>query len=171
MIHAVIFVFAMVAVAQQREPVKSSDQTPVDPAQYVGTETCKGCHEEVGTRFSKNPHAAMQSKHQGPQWQGCEACHGPGRSHAEAGDPSDIVRFEQLSRAEISRTCFRCHDFRANKSPGKLVHSQHPSNDVGCLECHSQHSSVAPHLLKAAQAELCASCHLRRHRKKPATPK
>jgi predicted CXXCH cytochrome family protein len=160
MIHAVILVFAILSVAQQRESEKAGgEQAAVDPTQYVGTETCKGCHEEIGTGFAKNPHSRMQAKHQGPQWQGCEACHGPGRSHTEAGDPANIIRFEQLSRAEISKTCLRCHDLTTNRGPGKLLHSRHPSNDFGCLECHSQHSSAAPHLLKAAQSELCTSCH------------
>ncbi len=174
MIHTIILVFvsAILAVAQQRGPGKSGDdQTPVDPTQYVGTETCKGCHEETGTSFAKNPHARTQAKHQGPQWQGCEACHGPGKSHAEAGDPANIIRFEQLSPAEISKTCLRCHDLSADKSPGRLLHSQHASNDVGCLECHSQHSSVGPHLLKLEQAELCASCHSSRRKSNPASPR
>src|SRR5258708_39605576 len=85
MIHTIILVFvsAILAVAQQRGPGKSGDdQTPVDPTQYVGTETCKGCHEETGTSFAKNPHARTQAKHQGPQWQCCEAGHGPGKGHA-----------------------------------------------------------------------------------------
>ena len=172
MIHAVIIVFAILSVAQQREPGKSGDgQTSIDPTQYVGTEACKGCHEEIGTGFGKNPHARTPAKHQGPQWQGCEACHGPGRSHAEAGDPANIIRFEQLSRAEISKTCLHCHDFSVDKSPGKVVHSRHPSNDFGCLECHSQHSSAAPHLLKAEQSELCASCHSGRRKSRRASPK
>jgi len=166
MIQAVILVFAVLAVAQQREPGKpSDDQTRVDPTQYVGTETCKGCHEEIGTAFYKSPHARTSAKHQGPQWQGCEACHGPGRSHAEAGDPANIIRFEQLSRAEISKSCSRCHDLSADKNAGKLVHSQHASVDVGCLECHSQHSATEPHLLKAARSELCASCHSSRRKR------
>ena len=30
----------------------------------------------------------------GPEWQGCEACHGPGKAHAESGDQDKIIRLQ-----------------------------------------------------------------------------
>src|SRR5258708_32335072 len=103
MIHAVILALVILVVAQQREPGKSGDgQTSIDPPQYVGTEACKGCHEEIGTGFGKNPHARTPAKRQGPQWQGCEACHDPGRSQPGAGDPANVIAIDQLSRGAIA---------------------------------------------------------------------
>src|SRR5690242_10826545 len=55
-----------------------------DTSQYVGTETCKSCHEDMGTSFDKGPHWKTLNDKHGPQWQGCESCHGPGKAHAES---------------------------------------------------------------------------------------
>src|SRR5438045_1253058 len=82
---------------------------PVDPSQYVGAETCKTCHEDVARGYDKGPHwKTTLGKHQGPQWQGCEACHGPGKEHAESADHSKIIRFPSLSAEESSKRCLRC---------------------------------------------------------------
>src|SRR2546421_3210619 len=60
-----------------------------DPSQYVGTDTCKTCHEDIGKTYDRGPHwKTMLDKHHGVEWQGCEACHGPGKEHAESGDVS-----------------------------------------------------------------------------------
>src|SRR6478672_3558609 len=50
-----------------------------DPSQYVGTDTCKTCHEDIGKTFDKGPHWKTLNDKHGVQWQGCEACHGPGK--------------------------------------------------------------------------------------------
>src|SRR6516162_2719407 len=81
---------------------QDTDQ-PVDPSQYVGAETCMSCHEEVAAELIKGPHGKTPpAKHEGPQWQGCEACHGPGKAHAESGDPDKIIHPRELSREESS---------------------------------------------------------------------
>ena len=60
-----------------------------DPSLYVGSETCKTCHEDMPTKdFFKNyessPHyATTLDTKRGPEWHGCEACHGPGKDHVE----------------------------------------------------------------------------------------
>src|SRR5580658_3328042 len=102
---ALIIFFLAPLMAQESDNRKS--EQPADPAQFVGPETCKGCHEEQGASFDKSLHAKPQKERSGPQWQGCEACHGPGKSHAEAGDPANIVRFEALSRADAGQICSR----------------------------------------------------------------
>ena len=84
----------------------------VDPSQYVGAETCKTCHEDVAKGYDKGPHwKTTLAKHQGPEWQGCEACHGPGKAHAESADPDKIIRLGALSREESSKRCLSCHEF------------------------------------------------------------
>src|SRR5215813_208639 len=67
------------AATQQKD---KSYQRPTDPSLYVGAETCKTCHADMPSKdFYKNyessPHFAttMDSK-KGPEWHGCEACHG-----------------------------------------------------------------------------------------------
>src|SRR5579863_3643677 len=91
---------------------QDAESHKVDPSQYVGSDTCKTCHEDLGTSFDRGPHWKTNlAKHQGPQWQGCEACHGPGKEHAESADPSKIIRFPGLSREESSKRCLGCHEF------------------------------------------------------------
>jgi len=138
---------------------KQMDHYKADPSQYVGTETCKTCHEEQGKSFDKGPHwKTTLAGHQGPEWQGCEACHGPGKEHAESADPAKIVRFGPLSREEASKRCLTCHEFGEEHS--NFLRSQHLKNNVGCVDCHSVHSpKVGRQLLKAAQPTLCYSCH------------
>jgi DmsE family decaheme c-type cytochrome len=137
---------------------QDADQ-PVDPSQYVGAETCMSCHEEVAAELDKGPHGKTPpAKHQGPQWQGCEACHGPGKAHAESGDPDKIIHPRELSREESSKRCMGCHEFAQEHA--NFLRAKHLKNNVGCLDCHSIHGPrVQARLLKAAMPQLCYSCH------------
>jgi predicted CXXCH cytochrome family protein len=139
--------------------MKQPDQ-PVDPSQYVGSDTCKTCHEPEAAGYDQGPHwKTALAKHTGPERQGCEACHGPGKAHAESGDPDKIIRFGSLSREESSRRCLGCHEF--GEEHANFLRSPHLLNNVGCVDCHSVHSpKVNRQLLKAAQPALCYSCHL-----------
>jgi hypothetical protein len=40
---------------------------------------------------------------------GCEACHGPGKKHAESGEPADIVNPAKLSKVRADMICESCH--------------------------------------------------------------
>jgi hypothetical protein len=71
----------------KNQPAQSSSAAAIDASQYVGEETCKTCHADMPHKdFVKNyeasPHFAttMDTK-KGPEWHGCEACHGPGKEH------------------------------------------------------------------------------------------
>jgi len=132
-----------------------------DASQYVGAETCTTCHAEEAKSYGAGPHwkTELATKHPGPQWQGCEACHGPGKEHAESGDPGKIVKFGPLSREESSKRCLSCHQF--GEEHANFLRSQHLKNNVGCIDCHSVHHAKIQHqLLTAAQPQLCYSCHL-----------
>jgi len=148
------FVQIQASQSSGKEPEKQ--QAAADPSQYVGAETCKTCHEEQASSYDKGLHSKTPlSRHQGPEWQGCEACHGPGQEHAESGDPAKIIRFAALSRLESSGRCLKCHEF--GQDP---LWQKHAENKVGCLDCHSMHAPrVQAKLLKAPQPQLCASCH------------
>lgn len=139
---------------------RASESSNVDLSLYVGTQTCKGCHEDVGNKFAANPHSKTLTNKRLDR-QGCEACHGPGQSHAEAGDPENIVRFESLSKAETWKTCSQCHDL--SKGRGQAVHQQHGKGEAGCLDCHTIHAAKVQHqLLKSERAKLCSACHASR---------
>ncbi len=132
-----------------------------DASQYVGSETCKGCHEEIYKKFEPTPHwKTMLDTRRGPAWQGCEACHGPGTAHVEGmGDKTKIFAFKNVSAHEISQRCLECHEYGEEHS--NYARSVHNMNDVSCIDCHSQHAAKeAQFLLKEKQPELCFSCHL-----------
>ena len=79
---------------------------------------------------------------------GCEACHGPGRAHAEAEQNSGGDRAKQAAGAtlifsfhanpkENSERCMTCHI--TSKQQELFAHSQHAAAAVACDQCHSAH--------------------------------
>ena len=152
------------------------------PEDFVGSETCKGCHEDQFKNFSKTAHAKLESE---PSWKnrihGCEACHGAGRQHVEAGGDKSLIRtFENETSKQISETCVTCHAGREEHS--NFLRGEHWRNNVGCTDCHTAHSpdpappTPASHtlvganprrkidtsvlrLLKASEPQLCLNCH------------
>src|SRR5229473_4330421 len=90
--------FASQASSTAKQAKSGKNEHPADPSQYVGTDTCITCHEEQGKSFDRGPHWKTNlNKRQGPEYQGCEACHGPGKAHSEDGDTAKIIRFGGLS--------------------------------------------------------------------------
>jgi predicted CXXCH cytochrome family protein len=79
---------------------------------------------------------------------GCEACHGPGKAHAEAeqeagGDPAKqaaatklIFKFDANPK-ENSERCLACHV--SSRHQEMFSDSAHASASVGCNECHASH--------------------------------
>lgn len=127
---------------------------------YVGTDTCKGCHEGEFTSYDHGPHWKTEKDAKGLGWQGCESCHGPGKAHVEGGgDKSKIVRFPALTPKEASRICLDCHE--QGEEHANFQRSEHLMNGVGCTSCHSVHKpKVQEKLLVAKQPAMCYSCHL-----------
>jgi DmsE family decaheme c-type cytochrome len=138
---------------------------PSDPALYVGPETCKGCHEDLYKHFEGTSHflTTMQGKLEtkaGPEWQGCESCHGPGKEHVDAGgDKTKIFTFKDASPKQTSAICLRCHQF--TEEHGNYNRSMHLANGVGCADCHSpHHAPESQFLMKAKAPDLCYTCHM-----------
>ena len=156
-----------------KDKSKSSAQTqkdaqPTDPSLYVGTETCKTCHADMPSKdFFKNyegsPHfvTTLDTK-KGPEWHGCEACHGPGKAHVDGGgDKTKIFTFKNASAQEINARCMSCH--AGGPQHMNAINSIHTQNNVSCISCHSpHHSQTREFLLTKAQPELCYSCHLQK---------
>ncbi len=155
-----LFLAVSPAVAQDAPatpPAPAAEESaPAGGAQYVGSDTCKTCHEDIyKNSFENTPHfkTTLKGGH------GCESCHGPGSEHvAGGGDVSKIVTFKNLSREESSRRCLSCH--AEKHAQQHFAESAHSSAGVGCLDCHSPHHGKEPQfLLVQNQPQLCYGCH------------
>jgi DmsE family decaheme c-type cytochrome len=124
--------------------------------EFVGSETCATCHDEVSKGFAGNPHAKMAAMH-GDKSVTCENCHGAGKAHVDGGgDTSKIFNPAKASAKDVDAKCLTCH---ASAHPN-FDRSPHAKANVGCASCHSVHANgKTEHLLKASQPQLCYQCH------------
>jgi DmsE family decaheme c-type cytochrome len=144
---------------QNKDNALKSYERPSDPSLYVGSETCKTCHEDIFKNFETTPHWKTTFTKKGPEWQGCEACHGPGKEHVEGGgDKSKIFTFKDKPAEQVSNRCLGCHEY--GEEHANFDRSQHNINDVSCIACHSpHHAKEKQFLLVNTQPQLCYGCH------------
>jgi DmsE family decaheme c-type cytochrome len=151
--------------AQETNKAETSYPGSVDSSLYVGTEVCKTCHEDMPKpgffkHYEDSVHfvTTMDTK-RGPEWHGCEACHGPGKEHVDGGgDKTKIFTFKNASAKEVSARCLACHQY--GEEHANFGRSAHLQNNIGCTDCHDPHyPKQEEHLLKGAQPQLCYSCH------------
>ncbi|MFI5385475.1 MAG: cytochrome c3 family protein [Fimbriimonadales bacterium] len=150
-------------------------------ADYAGAARCAGCHDTVAMEFPQSPHAIhVQNSSLAIDRQGCEACHGPGRAHADAGDGSRIINYAKLSPAEVVNACLRCHGDLMKKP--HFNSEPHAHAGLSCVNCHQVHPRQASAnplagdrgvvkrqvfaatkdsnpMLKSDEATLCGECH------------
>jgi DmsE family decaheme c-type cytochrome len=150
----------------KKKSVEKSYERPTDPSLYVGSETCKTCHEDMPSKefykkYEDSPHfvTTVDTK-KGPEWQGCEACHGPGKAHVDGGgDKTKIFTFKEASAEETSARCLGCHQY--GEEHANFGRSAHLQNGVSCIDCHDpHHAKDGPFLMKEKQPGLCYGCHL-----------
>ena len=153
-----------------------------DPALYVGSETCKACHEPQFNSVAGTKHGQLENV---SSWKdkvvGCESCHGPGKEHVEAGgDKTKIRVFKELDAKTASESCLTCH--AGKETHNNFLRGEHWRNNVGCTDCHTAHgpehgamktdsnvfigdvarekpNEATTAMLKQSEPQLCISCH------------
>lgn len=134
-------------------PAKAQEKAVA--GEFVGSETCATCHDEVSKSFAGNPHTKIALEH-GKAGVTCEGCHGPGKAHVDGGgDITKIFDPAKASAKEVTAKCLSCH---AGAHPN-FDRSPHAKANVGCTSCHNIHGSKEEALLKAPQPALCFQCH------------
>lgn len=149
---------------------------------YVGSETCKACHEDQFKAVAETTHGKLSDL---PAWKGkvvgCESCHGPGKEHVEGGgDKTKIKVFTGMDSKAVSESCLACHS--GKEAHNNFRRGDHWRNNIGCTDCHSAHgpsygpqrpgsitligeaASQRPNLanramLKNNEPQLCIGCH------------
>ena len=94
------------------------DKQQAAASEFVGSETCATCHEEVAKGFANNPHTKMVQMH-GSNGVTCENCHGAGKAHVDGG--GDISKIFNPAKAPAKRSrsempdlsCRDASEFRA----------------------------------------------------------
>lgn len=164
-----------VDLAEGQQPRVSSSAVTDPHLASVQPETCGLCHREEYATWSVSPHARINGKlYRSPDKTGCEACHGPGRDHAQSGNKSLIIRFTGSSPELVEQACLKCHE------RGMRLYwrgSPHESRNVTCTTCHTLHAKpvMTEHLArlqerpretvllaKQTAMEVCLGCHLKR---------
>lgn len=132
----------------------------------AGADTCLSCHEDAATLAVFKTKHAVPSDPRSPFGHGqlqCEACHGPGDSHAgrvrRGQERPPIPFFHPGSTAPVESengVCLDCHD----SDVGFGWHAgEHPVDEVACGDCHTVHIPQDPVLQTATQPEVCYDCH------------
>jgi predicted CXXCH cytochrome family protein len=167
-------------VAEEITGVPMPAGTPSD--EYVGSETCRGCHEEAFNSFIKTKHGKLgELKSWKDKVQGCESCHGPGKAHVEgSGDKTKIISFKQIDAKAASESCLSCH--AGKESHNNYRRGEHWRNNIACTDCHTAHGTptgtemansstfvgdvtrqrpnqATDLMLKSSEPQLCMSCH------------
>jgi DmsE family decaheme c-type cytochrome len=159
-------------------PFSSRAQQPAKPAataavpsdsNYVGAETCKGCHEEQFNKFSKTRMGRLfLLQARTPQEaNACETCHGPGKAHVDAGGgkgKGGLITFAKNDKTPVEKRNAVCLDCHTKGARIFWKGSAHESRDVACTNCHKIMETVSEksQLAKANEIETCGTCHLQK---------
>ena len=140
-------------------------------AKYVGSDACKGCHEDAFKSYGRSVHGKKAVPGNPAAGEGCESCHGPGSVHVDAGGgKGGIIAFKTSENSDMrSAGCLNCHE---NSTQLALWDSGiHKKKDVACNDCHSSHggakkpmgygTGMAPLGYSAGpEYATCGKCHL-----------
>lgn len=137
-------------------------------AEFVGSEACATCHEQIARDFPTATHARLKAPGDNTKNIGCESCHGPGSLHVQSGGAAHTI----VNPRRSPTTCFQCH--LEIRSQFELPH-HHPvlEGKMSCADCHNPHKGDAviggganfPQSIKGGgtallgQNDTCFQCH------------
>ena len=127
-------------------------------AEFVGSETCAECHENVNKHFPGATHARLMAEGSNSMNIGCETCHGAASLHVESGGARHTI----VNPDKSPEVCFSCH--LDMKGRFNLPHS-HPVMDahVTCTDCHNPHQGnaiIGGGTALTAEIDTCTKCHI-----------
>jgi predicted CXXCH cytochrome family protein len=131
----------------------------IQGADFVGTDNCAMCHEETVQNFKYSDHAnTILSEAKGSEFGVCEACHGPGSLHLEAGGGRGVYI---LNPGRKPDTCYQCH---AEIKAAFSLQYRHPLRErrLSCIDCHDPHGEdifKSKGMFVSRENEVCAQCH------------
>jgi DmsE family decaheme c-type cytochrome len=145
------------AAADAPAPAAAEAPEAPEPPTYIGSDLCIGCHEDRGESIKETPHRVLLGDESRPEGlRGCEACHGPGSAHFEAGGDGPIRTFQKSEPADQrSQPCRTCHAATVSH----VTRGEHARAGVACNDCHMIHGGPREHLLARPEPRLCYGCH------------
>jgi len=137
------------------------------PYSRSGADTCLGCHSDNAAMMAifRTEHA-VPTDPRSPFGEGqlqCEACHGPGGTHAgrvrRGQERQPVIRFGTGTETAVgvqNGMCVECH----SSDLGPAFHgSGHDMNEIACADCHQIHIAHDPVMTASSQPEVCFGCH------------
>jgi predicted CXXCH cytochrome family protein len=130
-------------------------------AKYVGMDQCALCHEKEVKDFNLTQHSKIQIRETQEKEEvkdlGCEACHGPGSLHVEAGGGKDKF----IISGKSPDACYQCH-LEKKAEFGLQYHHPVEEGRMNCTACHNPHGAnlqMSAAVPLGRQNETCAQCH------------
>jgi DmsE family decaheme c-type cytochrome len=141
----------------------AQEPAPATSAYAGSDDVCAACHADHAETYAKTPHAWALAASTRPEAQrGCEACHGAGQAHVDAGGGEGVGGLRTFAKsvpaAQRSAPCLSCHG--GDKTLHDFTGGEHAKSGVACPDCHSMHKGTGETLLLKTGAPLCYGCHL-----------